>query len=1160
MDGNPRIINGTVDMGAYEFQGIVYVDDDAPDDPGPGDPSVSDPLEDGTQAHPFDTIQEGIDAAGEGDTVMVADGGYSGPGNRDIDFLGKAITVRSENGPENCTIDCENNGRGFYFHSSEDTNSVVSGFTIKRGNIAKGGGIYCSGSSPTIENCTIKSNNSEDGGGVYCTSNSNPVIINCSISNNKAQGLDGEDWGMPGESAYGGGIYCSSDSQPTIKNCTVAGNECRGGDGYGGSIGGGGEGGWAFGGGIYCSLATVIDNCTLTNNTAVGGSGGDGNPPGLPGIAMGGGVYCGPFSSMILKNCIISGNTADDGGGLYNSLDSSSLTVTNCTFSGNSAAGWAGGGLFNESSLTLTNCTFTGNSAIWKGGGIFNLDSEANLINCILWGDTAPDGREIALDVSSIMDVNYCDVAGGQADVNVGFPSTLIWGVDNINEDPCFVDADGPDDTIGTEDDNLRLQPSSPCIDAGNNNTVPPLPSTDLDGNLRIVNGIVDMGAYEFQGIVYVDDDAPDDPGPGDPNISDPLENGTQAHPFDTIQEGIDVAQDGYTVQVYPGQYLESDPNSYGEINFLGKNITLTSTNPTDPNIVNNTIIGGTVLFDGTEDESCTLTGFKIYNLGYGAIYGENTQATISYCDISGNGPCGATVIKDCNGTISNCLITDNTTVLPCGVDPVVFGCSGFIKNCTIANNASGLSVGNATIENCIIYNNNEGGSQIAVDSAATLNISYCNVQGGLGGIVGAGTVNWGPGNIDTDPCFAQLGYWIEEPLELVEGDYHLQSQVGRWDPNQNDWVYDANTSSCIDAGDPNSQIGSEPYPHGDIINMGAYGGTIQASKSKTGFKGDFNFDGKVNFVDFSYLAKKWQVEESCIEDLTSDGKVDAADLGIFAKNWLWFYGVVYEWTEPVLVSELNDGEGNTGSNPCLSSDGLTMYFNRYIPGLGLKCIVEAYRDTVSGSFTSERVVSELVDQNNPGHVRAPWISNDQLRLYYQDGPGGQPVVIKMATRSDPRDTWTVAKTFDELSEDGKAAAPSLTADELIIVFHSDNKPGSAGSYDLWMATRSNTNDPFSNIRALDEVNTTYADMHPSISSDGLTLYFASNRNDGHPGYNIYKATRSSRNDPFGNIEYVEIGTDTFEKNCVHVTSYETTIYFNSDIAGETGIWVSRWK
>ena len=107
----------------------------------------------------YNNIQAAINDANTGDEVVVADGTYTGTGNKNIDFLGKAITLQSLNGPENCIIDCETSGRGFYFHNGEDANSVLSGFTIKRGSVtgdpARGGAIYCSGCSPIIKDCII---------------------------------------------------------------------------------------------------------------------------------------------------------------------------------------------------------------------------------------------------------------------------------------------------------------------------------------------------------------------------------------------------------------------------------------------------------------------------------------------------------------------------------------------------------------------------------------------------------------------------------------------------------------------------------------------------------------------------------------------------------------------------------------------------------------------------------------------------------------------------------------------------------------------------------------------------------------------------------------------------------------------------------------------
>lgn len=133
---------------------------------------------------------------------------------------------------------------------------------------------------------------------------------------------------------------------------------------------------------------------------------------------------------------------------------------------------------------------------------------------------------------------------------------------------------------------------------------------------------------------------------------------------------------------------------------------------------------------------------------------------------------------------------------------------------------------------------------------------------------------------MDTDPCFARAAYWGHaddpnipvEPSDpnaiWVDGDYHLISQAGRWNPKSQTWVRDDVTSPCIDAGNPMSPIGYEPFPNGGRDNMGAYGGTVEASKSYFGepvcetiVAGDINGDCKVNFKDFAIIALHWLEE-----------------------------------------------------------------------------------------------------------------------------------------------------------------------------------------------------------------------------------------------------------------------------------------------------------
>jgi len=205
----------------------------------------------------FTTIQDAIDAAQNGEVIIIADGTYTGLNNKNLDFGGKAITVRSENGPENCIIDCQNSGRGVYFHNSEDVNSVFEGFTIIRGYAPPeqythyiaydGGAIYCRNSNPTIIRCVISMNFAKDrGGGIFCSAHGGGIymrsagnISNCAIVNNRSKRF------------HGGGVY--TEGSPSLENCTISGNSA--------SIG--------RGGGIFCPTGvTIVKQSIIWGNYA----------------------------------------------------------------------------------------------------------------------------------------------------------------------------------------------------------------------------------------------------------------------------------------------------------------------------------------------------------------------------------------------------------------------------------------------------------------------------------------------------------------------------------------------------------------------------------------------------------------------------------------------------------------------------------------------------------------------------------------------------------------------------------------------------------------------------------------------------------------------------------------------------------------------------
>ncbi len=330
-------------------------------------------------------------------------------------------------------------------------------------------------------------------------------------------------------------------------------------------------------------------------------------------------------------------------------------------------------------------------------------------------------------------------------------------------------------------------------------------------------NNIIDLDSVYW----YVDATA----------IENPVQDGTADHPFASIQEAIDAAKDDYTVVVLPGLYVES-------LNFMGKPICVTSLATADPNAlasletpnylgaIDRTIIHGNyegpvVVFENHEDANSMLRGFTIT----GGL------------DRSG----GAILCSDSGPTISHCVIAGNRATRYGGVVDSYQSAMTFIQ-CTIVDNYSHDNSGaaiscadsNDLFINCIVWGNHP--DQIVAMSGNDPVILYSDVQGSI----------WpGTGNVSEDPLFALPGMWVDAedaniPVDAsvsdahwVLGDTHVQSTAGRYDPNNDAWVVDANMSPCIDLGDPNSPLGLESEPNGGRVNAGAYGGTLDASRSE---------------------------------------------------------------------------------------------------------------------------------------------------------------------------------------------------------------------------------------------------------------------------------------------------------------------------------------
>ncbi len=454
----------------------------------------------------FKTIQDAVEAARDGDTIVLNPGTYAGPGNCDIDLQGKAVAITGAdpldpNIVETTVIDCGGTAkephRGFYVANCNG--AAISGLTIVNGLAPAGGAVFCLNSMLTLTRCRILDNaalagdenadvNGGPGGGLY-GEGSLIEVVGCLIANNVAGDGAASADRQGGAGGSGGGIY-SVDSTLAVLASTITGNAA----GNGGPGTANGQGG--HGGGLYADMVAV-ERSIITGNTAgngadsdrglkdTGGQGGDG-----------GGVYC---DSLEITNSLVAGNQSGKGG---------AADLLGSGVHGSGGGIWCYSGFVNLCTV-VDNVVHESDSdikspsapSVGLGAGIF-CTHRTTVANSILW-DNAPD--QIA--GNECEGLFYCAVAGEVC--------LAIQG--NLSLDPSFVrpgawvDIRDANVAVAPTDPNAlwlagdyHLQADSPCIDAGDPDYRADLDEIDLDGNARVADGAMDIGAYEFQSLVPV--------------------------------------------------------------------------------------------------------------------------------------------------------------------------------------------------------------------------------------------------------------------------------------------------------------------------------------------------------------------------------------------------------------------------------------------------------------------------------------------------------------------------------------------------------------------------------------------------------------------------------------------------------------------------------
>ncbi|MEE8576813.1 MAG: FG-GAP-like repeat-containing protein, partial [candidate division Zixibacteria bacterium] len=344
------------------------------------------------------TIQGGIDMALNSDTVLVHSGTYTGAGNRDINFGGKAIVVISEFGPDVTIIDCQAGSldphRGFVFQSQEDSLSVLSGFTVQNG-------------FPPVD--TYLGTEAYLGGAILIRDTSSPTIVNCILRDNAV--VFGDLDSLTG----GGAIEIIGYCHPRIIDCVIRDNEAR----------------WGAGMEVLDHSSAIVQNCQFISNDAYTTMISPANGGGGGGLGIW--VNC----SVELRGCEFDSNTTTSTvsvpyGGALILFQSASVLIDSCLFTNNqviqnSLASYGGAVFDYQSNGTYLNCRFENNSSDFAAGAMLAQSSSVNIDSCLFSMNQAPQGAALQMlsdDGTHSSTITNTTIAGNIGDRGTGL--TLV--------------------------------------------------------------------------------------------------------------------------------------------------------------------------------------------------------------------------------------------------------------------------------------------------------------------------------------------------------------------------------------------------------------------------------------------------------------------------------------------------------------------------------------------------------------------------------------------------------------------------------------------------------------------------------------------------------------------------------------------------------------